>query len=233
MGKGVLIVFVLISLISAGAFAESLSNGAVSSSVESFVGEIAGKQGISSDQIKKVTQVDQNNLPDELQINEIDENKVGIYSVDYTEDSEDKNLYVITYSTNQLPSSTTSLRNVQTYSFGFVGIISENSYLATATGVATGDDKGYVMMRSGSITGISTNVELTGEGFIEIKILKNGIDTGFNNKISSEDSKKLDFDLQSENIVTYEAGDMISVYVKQSGEVNWGNVITLVETTNS
>ena len=41
---------------------------------------------------------------------------------------------------------------------------------------------------------------------------------------------KIDYDLQSEDVVTFNAGDVISVYV-ESDDAVWGNVITNVELT--
>ena len=44
----------------------------------------------------------------------------------------------------------------------------DSTFLNTGTGVEASLEKGYVMMRSGSITGLSTNLEvLSGNGEIE------------------------------------------------------------------
>ena len=56
-------------------------------------------------------------------------------------------------------------------------------------------------------------------------------DTGFSNIISSSDAKKIDYDLQSEDIITYEAGDVIAVYVENADNIKYSNVNTIIETT--
>jgi len=93
------------------------------------------------------------------------------------------------------------------------------------------------MMRSGSITGISTNLDVAKEsadGRIEIIIYKNGEAISFSNMIdaSSVDTKK-DYDVQSKDVVTFEAGDVISAYVKGEGDIAWEEVITMVEITTT
>ncbi len=40
---------------------------------------------------------------------------------------------------------------------------------------------------------------------------------------------KKDYDVQSEDIVKFEAGDIISVSVEENGDVVWKDVITMVE----
>ena len=106
-------------------------------------------------------------------------------------------------------------------------------YLDTSAGVESGAEIGYVMMRSGSITGISTSVYISnGNGNLRVKVYKNGKNTGFENLISSQDSKKVDYDLQSEDVLSYKPGDIISVYVEQAGEINWSRMNTMIETTS-
>ena len=39
-------------------------------------------------------------------------------------------------------------------------------------------------------------------------------------------------DLQSEGVLSYEAGDVISVYVEQKGNLKWSSVITSLEVTS-
>ena len=229
MKKEVFIVFGLIFLISAGAFAETLSEGAISQEVEKYIKGFVGKRGINETQVQSVTEIDKDALPNDIDIKKIEDNNVGIYKIDYTEQNIQKKVYVITYSAEEFKKQETA-KNIQYLQFGKMQG-SESVYLDSATGVMSGADNGYVMMRDGSVTGISTSVVISGsDGKLKVKVYKNGYDTGFENLISSADNKKIDYDLQSENIVTYEPGDIISVYVEQIGEINWSSMTTMVET---
>jgi len=229
MKKEAFIVFGLIFIISAGAFAETISEGGISQEVGKYIKGFVEKGGINQTQVQSITEVDKNTLPNDIDIKKIEDNRVGIYKVDYTEQGSQKKVYVVTYSAEEFK-ATTSMKNIQYLQFGK----SEGAasvYLDSASGVESGENNGYVMMRAGSITGISTSVIISdGDGKLSIKIYKNGQDTGFENLISSQDKKKLDYDLQSEDIITYEPGDIISVYVEQIGEINWSRMTTMVET---
>jgi hypothetical protein len=87
------------------------------------------------------------------------------------------------------------------------------------------------MLRKGSITGISTNLEaIKGSGEIQIIIYKNNERIGFGNLVDISDSGiKKDYDIQSRDIVEFEQGDIISVYVKIQGEITWKDAITMIE----
>ncbi|MEK6873224.1 MAG: hypothetical protein AABW91_00075 [Nanoarchaeota archaeon] len=231
MRKEVSVFLVLLVLISAGAFAQTATG--VGDDISSYVKGFIEKGGINGSSVGKVTEIDQANLPDDVEIKEIDKNKVGIYEVNYTSDSgNEESVYVITYATQKLKQKTES-KNTQIFVFGSNTQNSESKFLDSSTGVQTGENVGYVMMHTGSITGISSSLSISeGDGKLEIKIYKNGEDTGFENLISSNDNKKVDYDLQSENVVNYESGDVISVYVEQQGNLKWSNVITSVEVTS-
>jgi hypothetical protein len=107
--------------------------------------------------------------------------------------------------------------------------------MKTATGVDGSLDKGYVMMRSGSITGISTDIEtLKGNGDVEIIIYRNGEAIQFGNTfVVDSNGIKKDYDVQSKETVPFEAGDTISAYVKSSDGISWKDATTLVEITTS
>lgn len=230
MRKEVGIFLVLFVLVSAGAFAQTVGiSDDVNTYIKGFI-EKGGLNGSSVDQIREINQAD---LPDDVEIKEIDKNKVGIYEVNYTGDSGDKgSVYVVTYSTPKLKQKTES-KNTQIFAFGSGSESTESKFLDSSTGVQTGENVGYVMMHSGSITGISSSLKiLEGEGQLEIRVYKNGEDTGFENLISSSDDKKVDYDLQSEGVLSYEAGDIISVYVEQKGNLKWSSVITSLEVTS-
>lgn len=233
MKKEVFVIVGLIFLISAGAFAQSIADTSVSKEVSDYVTSFIEKDAINNSQITDITKIDQSSLPEDIEIKDINENNVGIYQVNFTKENKQDKIYVITYSSKELKKKQENvLKNIQSLNFGYIGESSSSDYLYSATGVKSGVDNGYVMMKSGSITGISTSLNLNGEGILYVKVYKNGKDTGFSNMINSEDKNKRDYDLQSENIVTYEAGDVISVYLESTENLKWSNVITLVEITS-
>lgn len=228
MKKEVLLVIGIFFLVSAGVLAQEVG---ISSEVEEYIKDFVEKGGIEKDKIKDVVEVDKNDLPNDLNIQDIGKNNIGIYEINYTEGDEVKKIFVVTYATSEFKKKSVSvIRNIQNIYFTYSGVSSEDDFL-TASGVSL-DNKGYVMLRSGSITGISTNLDISGNGRIFIKVYKNNVDTGFENLISSNDLKSLDYDLQSEKVVKYYPGDVISVYVTIEGEANWGEVVTIVETTS-
>lgn len=233
MRKEVIIVIGFIVLISAGAFAQVATSN-LPQEVTDYVKAFVDKGGIKNDQIKDIKEINQSSLPNEVDIKEINENNVGIYEVNYTQDNQSKKVFIVTYTTNEFKkTSQKEIRNIQYLNFGFSGILTKSSYLDTATGVQSGNDNGYVMMHSGSITGISTSIKsFEGDGKIYVKIYKNGEDTGFSNIIYGTDKKKIDYDLQSEGIITYKSGDIISMFVETSGNIKLNNIISIVETTN-
>jgi len=83
----------------------------------------------------------------------------------------------------------------------------------------------------GSITGISTNLEIVrGEGEIEVVIYRNGEAVEFGNSfVGDSEGVKKDYDIQPEGTVKFEAGDVISVTVEANDSVVWKDVITMAE----
>ncbi|MBS3092032.1 hypothetical protein J4466_01290 [Candidatus Pacearchaeota archaeon] len=233
MRKEAIFAVAVIILISAGAFAQTISDSSISEGVSDYVKSFVSEGGIKEEQIKNVTQIDPDNLPDEVDIKKIEKNNLGIYQVNYAENNTDKKVFVVTFSSDELKKTEEKeTKNIQFLNFGYSGNSNDSSYIDTAAGVMSSADIGYVMLRSGSITGLSTSMNIGGDGKVNIIIYRNGEDTEFSNTISSSDNKKKDYDIQSENIITYEAGDVISVYVEVNGDVNWGDVVTIVETTS-
>lgn len=232
MKKEVFLVFVLFFLVSAGVLAQS-STG-LGESVEEFVKDFVGDTGLTNEEnIRDIRQINQSDLPDDVEIKDIDENKIGIFEVYYVDENTTKSVFVVTYATNDFKKKEIAItKNIQYLNFGFAGSSDEDSFLESSTGVSLNEGKGYVMLRSGSITGISTSLDLTGEGKVFVSVYKNGVNTGFHNLISSEDNGKIDYDLQSEHIVNYIPGDVLSVKMESSGGVEWGQVVTIMETTS-
>ena len=154
----------------------------------------------------------------------------GFYEVDI---GEDKPVFAITYSVQKTPVEEKSFKSF--LNFGFNGEMNKSGFLKTLAGVEGGLNKGYVMMNKGSITGISTNLEVLNSKDsrqIEIIIYKNGEEIGFRNTLNAMSSGiKKDYDIQSENIVLFEPGDIISLYIKASDGIVWKNVVTMVEVT--
>jgi len=117
--------------------------------------------------------------------------------------------------------------------FGHDGEVGESLFLETATGVQTSEEKGYVMMRSGSITGLSTNLEVietTELGEVEIIIYKNSEPVGFRNGVLGNSTGIMkDYDTVSIDTIAFEPGDVISVYTEVSENVIIKDVITIME----
>tara|TARA_Y100000310_G_scaffold345731_1_gene468969 strand:+ start:3914 stop:4615 length:702 start_codon:yes stop_codon:yes gene_type:complete len=227
-----LLVLVGLFIFTAGVLAQE--TGVVDSVKEEFIEEfVEDSDFVREGEVDSVSQVNQSELPEDIQIQDIEENNVGIFEVNFTESEsgEEKKVFVVTYATNDFRKKEVSVtKNIQSLFFGMSDEQVVSSYLETANGVLT-EGSGYVMMREGSVTGISTSLEISGRGKLFIRVYKNGEDTGFHNLITTNEGK-IDFDLQSEDIVKYGSGDVISVYVQQSGSVSWGDVITMVETTS-
>lgn len=210
---------------------------ALPESVSVYVEEFVSKRGIKPDKISNVSQVSFDSLPKEVNIENVNDNNLAIYEVDYNEtDSEQKKMFVITYSVDKLRTQgdlIVSSDKRMFLNFGLNRKITNSEFLNTAAGVEGSLEKGYIMMREGSITGISTTLEViqpSEQEEIEIIIYKNGKPVGFGNTLSSNSvGLKKDYDVQSRGVVSFEPGDVISAYVRTDGSLK--DVITLVEIT--
>jgi len=217
---------------------EEIAGAEVSDAIKEYIESFAEKMGINAEDITGVTPVDFGNLPKEVNIDTVNDNNLEIYQVDYTENSEDKKIFMIAYSVEKLEAQGDLIiaeDKREFLSFGFSGNMKESAFLKTDTDVETSMKKGYVMMRRGSITAISTNLEIVsneGQGKIEIVIYRNGEPIGFGNSFSINSAGvKKDYDVQSNGIVTFESGDVISAYARADRDAEWKDVITLVEIT--
>ena len=217
----------------------NIAPGEIGEKVSGFVEDFVSKRGVDSQEITGVREVDFAALPKEVNIKNVGDTNLAIYEINYSENQKDKQLYVITYSVEQLRSQGDLIvaqdrRNF--LDFGNSGVMTESGFLETSVGVETSEAKGYVMMRDGSITAISTNLEIIkgNPGQVEIIVLKNGKPINFGNTFITENlGVKKDYDVQSKEIVDFKAGDVISVLVRKSGDVAWRDVITLVEITTT
>ena len=230
--KKIFAVFVIgiFLLATSGIFAESEEEN-------DFVRKVAEKKGISETEIKNITEINFANLPKEINFANIDDSNLALYKIEL---KEGRPVFLITFSGKNIEkiSSTSTQVSYSTslLPFGENEETSGSSFLKTPLGVQGSLDKGYVMLRKGSITGISTNLEVVnGEGEIQIIIYKNGKEVGFRNSIDVfSNGIKKDYDIQSREIVTFNAGDIISVQVniRNNGDITWKAVITIVEISN-
>lgn len=230
----VMIIFLVI-----GVFAVPISD--TDENVSEFVENFVEKRGINQDSINSIDQVDFDSLPKEVNIKNVGDNNLAIYKIDYKENNQEKQVYVVTYSVEKLKTQGDIILaqdKREFLNFGHKGVMSESGFLETATGVETSLDKGYVMVRDGSITAISTNLEIenAGLGSIEIIIYKNREQVNFGNTLDTNNvGIKNDYDVQSNEIVSFEAGDVISAYALVHGNegISFKDVTTLVEITTT
>jgi hypothetical protein len=245
---GIFVIIVLITsvVITAGGTDESkevtkekIEESAVPESAQTYVEDFVEKKGINPNDINNITEVNFNDLPKEVNIENVDDSNLAIYQINYNKSSQSQDkVFVITYSVEKLKSQgdlIVSQDKREFLNFGFSGEADSSKFLRSASGVEGSLEKGYVMMRSGSITGISTSLEiLNGSGNIELVIYKNGKAIQFGNTFTADSSGiKEDYDVQSRGTVTFEAGDVISAYARVSEGISWEDATTLVEITNN
>ena len=217
---------------------DEVSSEGVSKEVHGYVKDFIEKRGIHAQDVTNIHKINFNDLPKEVNIENINDANLAIYKINYNEEEEEKQVFVVTYSVEKLRAQGDLIiahDKRQFLNFGFSGEMSGSGFLETATGVEGSLKKGYVMMRKGSITGISTNLEVvngSNSGKIEIIIYKNGEPIRFGNTLDAVSlGIKKDYDIQSKDIVTFESGDVISVNVKAEKNIVWKDVITLIEIT--
>ena len=176
-------------------------------------------------------------LPKEVNIENVGDHNLAIYEIDYNEDGENREVFVISYSVEKLKAQGDLIiahDKRQFLNFGYPKTTQDSGFLNTATGVETSTYKGYIMVREGSITALSTNLEVikSNLGIIDVIVYKNGQPISFGNTISADSlGVKKDYDVQSKGVVTFEPGDVISVYTRADPNLSWRDVITLIEIT--
>ena len=219
---------------------ESVSAGNISTQVYEYVLNFVQKREVLPSEISFVREVDFDSLPKSVHIENVGDHNLAIYEISYKEDNKEDQIYVITYSVEELRDQGDLIvahDKRQFLNFGFAGTMTKSGFLKTATEVETSLEKGYVMVRDGSITAVSTNLEISGSnpGDIEIIVYRNGEPIGFGNIFSTESpGVKKDHNVQSKGIVSFKAGDVISVYLKANGtDIVWKDIITMVEITTT
>lgn len=220
-------VFILVS----GIIAQEITQ----EDLDEFVQDVAEQKGISPESIENITQVNFTDLPEGVNVQNIDDTHLSLYEI---VTSQGASVFLITFSgetlgTFQEPKQIlTQSKSLLTY--GLAEQSKESKFLETSVGSESGLNKGYVMLGKGSLTGISTNLEVVrGTGKVEIKILKNEEQINFGNSldISSEGVKK-DYSIQSAGIVEFKEGDVISVYIKNEEGITVKDITILVEISN-
>jgi len=224
----VFLILGMIVLAAGGVFAADLGSNNVH--VNEMVKGVVEQKGIDSSSVKNIKKVDFNDLPKEVNIENIDDTNLAMYEVDY---GQDKPVYIITVSEEVFKETLEEIvTRKMLLSFGYSGDFKDSTFLKTSSGVNTDLNKGYLMMRKGSITGMSTNIEVleTQYGEVDLVIFINGEEVGFRNSLSTDSTGiKNDYDLQSEGVLTFDAGDVISVYAKVDGNIVAKDVITMIE----
>ena len=209
----------------------------LSNTTRDFIKNFVKGERISEGDVNSIEEIDLANPPEEVKLgNEIADTNIAIYEVNYTQEEENKKLFVVTYSSEEfeVPLELKAATAIEYLSFGETAETSDSEYLKTNTGVRSSAEKGYVMMDVGSITGISTNLEaVSGEGRINVIVYVNGEDVGLRNLIYLDENSgvgvKKDYDKQSKDVIKFQPGDVISVYVETQGEIVWKDVINLVK----
>jgi len=215
---------------------KNISENKVAQNAQKYVEDFVEQKGIKSEEINKVEQVDINNLPKDLQIENIDDTNIAIYQIAYEDFA--KELFVITYSTDELKSYKNLIFKQEERQLLHFGIkeSTKDTFLETATGITSNLNQGYVMMRDGSITGLSTslNIEKENDARIEIIIYVNEKPFYFRNMIdASSAGKKTAFNLQSNGVVSFSAGDTISIYASGINGATVKDIITTLEITTN
>lgn len=229
--------------INEGSFNDSLSqppSKEIPDTIYKYVLDIAEKKGVHPTEISSVEEVDFESLPKDIDIQNMADTNLAIYEISYEDKGVQDQIYVITYAVEKLETQSDIIIGQdkrQFLNFGYAGEMFNTGFLKTATEVETSLEKGYIMTRPGSITAISTNLEISkaAEGsYIEIIVYVNGERFRFGNLISAESvGVKKDYDIQSKGIADFEAGDVISVKIVGEGNISWKDVITLIEITTT
>ncbi len=219
--------FLILGIILVGvAFAQTTQ---ITEEVEDFVKKVAKSKGIEEEKVSDIKEVDFKKLPKDLNLQNIDETNLALYEVQVNDD--EKPVYIITASKTKIKESIAEFAQKMLLTFGHDEVIKETTFLKNAVGVLGSHEKGYVMIREGSITGLSTNLEtIDGAGNVEIIIYKNGEKVGFRNSFTITETKTYkDYDTISKEVLNFEKGDLISVKVDISGNLQLRDITTLLE----
>jgi hypothetical protein len=224
LGFSILAVFFMLSFV--------IADESSSKTTEEFIKKIAGKKGISEDEIENITQVNFTDLPKEVNLENIDDTNLALYKITQKTNAP---IFLIAFSGERIEGlDAKAEKEVYANSFLTFGKserTKDSVFLETAAGTESGINKGYVMLREGSIMGISTNLEvLNGDGEVDVTIYKGEKPLGFSNSVDVTSAGiKIDYDVQSGDIVNFKPGDIISVYINNKDGVSIKDVTTLIE----
>jgi len=197
--------------------------------VKDVVKKVVEEKGYDESKVQEVEEVNMEDLPDQVNLENIDDTNLAMYKVDM---GEEKPVYVITVSDEKFKKTVKEVVSQKMLlNFGLPGEFSDSQFLNTATNVKTGYEKGYVMMHGGSVTGISTNADfLSDGGNLNIVLYLNGEEVGLRNSFDVKKEGILsDYDIQSQGVVNFEPGDILSVYASTEDGAEVKDVTTLVE----
>jgi len=196
------------------------------------VKNIAEKRGVSEDEITAVKQVDFNDLPEEVNIQNIDNTTLAMYQIEINGESP---VYVITASETEFKKELQNFAGRMLLNLGLSGEVVNSEFLKSAAGVSGAEDRGYVMIRSGSITGISSSLEVEEEApgkIAEVVIYKNAEVVGFRNTFDLSETGALSgYNTVDEGIINFNKGDIISVKLIIPEGVKLKDINTLIEIT--
>lgn len=230
----IVLALAIVILLVGGVVAENSSIGTtVTGDTEQFIKNIAQKKGIPENDIQGVKQVDFNNLPEQVNLKNIDNTTLAMYQIDVNNASP---VYVITASQTEFKKELQNFAGKMLLNLGLAGEVSSSEFLQSAAGVSGREDKGYVMIRDGSITGVSTSLEVENSSpgkTAQILIYKNGQAVGFRNTFDLSGTGALsNYNTVGDGIVNFNKGDIISVKVIISDGVKVKDINTLLEITS-
>lgn len=227
MRKAYVIFLAIFMVLGVTALVQSLTP---SNNVDSIVKDVAVSRGINSSQITNVDQVNFTDFPQEVNIKNIDKTNLALYRVNV---SGEKPVYVITASSQLFENTIKKYAQRMFLTYGLPVGITDTQFLNTAAGVQTNLEKGYVMPRDGTITGLTTNLEVMkreNNNPIQIVIYKNGKEVGFRNSFNSDSlGIQSDYDTMSDNIINFNKGDVLSVKVVVPSGTEVKDITTLLE----
>ena len=223
----------MILLLGTSVLAQSLP---VSKDITDFVKNVASQKGISQNKIKEIEQVDMNELPQEINIKNIDENNLAMYKLNVKDNNgtnATRPVYVITASETAFKKEVKNYANKMLLNLGIPGTVSNSTFLLSGSGVRGSYEDGYVMIRDGSITGLSTSLNIKDAlsgGVAEIILYKNGKAIGFRNTINlDKKGPGVDYDSVDSGTINFQKGDVISAKVLLSSGAQVEDINTLLE----
>ena len=196
--------FILISVLIFGVAAQT----EIGSYIESFVED----QGVLKGSVQNVTEVNKTDLPSSISISNVEDNNVGIYDIKYFDGTSNKSLYVISFASQTIESS--PIR--QGIGYNYLTFKGSSDYIGK-----------YLLLDSGSIVGLSSIARFSGTGSVSVEVYVNSELMFISNDIYS--GKEIDYDTQSDGIDKFNAGDIISVKVVPTGDVNMEEVSSIVK----